>query len=445
MSSKKNRGEWGSSMGFILAAAGSAIGLGNIWKFPYLMGRNGGVWFLLAYLVFIVIMGMPVMLGEMALGRAANKNPVGAFAAQNRWATPIGAMGVLAAFIILSYYSVIGGWVMRYLVDYTFQGVAPDFGEFTASAGSPILWHGVFLLWAVVICLGGVSAGIERASRLMMPTLFLLLLLIVIRAVTLPGAGEGLRFMFDPRASQFSLKSISAALGQVFFSLSLGMGIMITYGSYLGRNARLVRKAVIVPSLDTFCALLAGLAILPTVFAFGKDPTAGPSLVFVTLPDVFSAMPAGGRLIAILFFIVLAFAAVTSAVSLLECVISYTIDELHWSRLLSLVLVGGTVFLLGIPSALSSGLIAEWKPIMFGGRNFLDAACFLTDNILMPIGGLLMCIFVGWVQGPSKMGAEIANHGAWPFRQYPAWAFIMRYIAPVLLIVVMLVQFGVFE
>lgn len=443
MNGTKDRGQWGSAMGFILAAAGSAIGLGNIWKFPYLMGRNGGVWFLLAYLAFVVLMGMPVMLGEMALGRASHKDPVGAFAAQDRRAAPIGVLGVLAAFAILSYYSVIGGWVLRYLVDYVFRGAAPEFGTFTASTGSPILWHGVFLLCSVVICLGGVNAGIERASRWMMPALFVLLVAMVVRAVTLPGAGAGLRFMFDPRASEFTLKSIPAALGQVFFSLSLGMGAMITYGSYLGPHARMVRKAVIVPTLDTGCALLAGLAILPTVFAFGKSPAQGPGLVFVTLPDVFAAMPVFGRALAAVFFLVLAFAAVTSAVSLLECVVSFTIDEWRWSRPFSLAVVGAVVFLLGIPSSLANGLLKDWAPWFFGGRNFLDAMCYLTDNILMPVGGLLMCLFVGWVQGPAKMGDEIANHGAWPFRQYVAWSFVMRYVAPVLLIVVLLVQFGV--
>jgi len=392
MNDGKHRGEWGSTAGFILAAAGSAIGLGNLWKFPYVMGSNGGVWFLLAYLVFVVVMGIPIMLTEMAIGRASHRNPVGAFAAQNRRAAPIGIMGVLAAFVILSYYSVIGGWVIKYFGAYVVKGIPPAFGDFVKQWYEPLVWHAVFMALSIWVCWHGVRGGIERASRYMMPTLFALLGIMAVRAMTLPGASEGLRFMFRPSSSEFTWASIPAALGQVFFSLSLGMGAMITYGSYLRPQARMVRKSVIIPALDTACAVLAGLAIFPTVFALGKSPGAGPSLVFITLPEVFGAMPAFGRTLAITFFFLLVLAALTSAVSLLECVVSYTIDEYHWSRGASLLVVGAIIFVLGIPSSLANGALADWTPALFGGRNFLDAMCFLTDNILMPVGGLLTCI-----------------------------------------------------
>lgn len=445
MSKPSHRGHWGSTAGFIWAAAGSAIGLGNLWKFPYIMGSNGGVWFLVAYLVIVVLMGMPIMLTEMAIGRASHRNPVGAFAAQDRRAAPIGVMGVVAAFVILSYYSVIGGWVVKFFVSFLTKGASPEFGVFIARPVEPLLWHGVFLAGSVAVCWHGVNGGIERASRYMMPALFVLLGLMVVRAVTLPGSVAGLRFMFHPGTSEFSWTSIPAALGQVFFSLSLGMGAMVTYGSYLRPEARLVRKAVIVPLLDTACAVLAGLAIFPTVFALGRSPGAGPSLVFLTLPEVFGAMPALGRTLAVLFFLVLILAALTSAVSLLECVVSFTIDEWRWSRSASLLAVGAVVFVQGIPSSLANGMLADWKPALFGGRNFLDAMCFLTDNLLMPVGGLLTCLFIGWVRGPRQMGDEIANHGAWPFRHYRAWAFILRYVAPVLLVIVILAQFGAWK
>lgn len=445
MKQQAHRGHWGSTAGFILAASGSAIGLGNLWKFPYVMGSNGGVWFLIAYLLFVLLMGVPIMLAEMAIGRASHRNPIGAFAAQDRRATPIGVMGVLAAFVILSYYSVIGGWVLKYFFAYLVRGAPPQFETFIARWDEPLLWHALFLAFSVVVCRGGVKDGIERASRIMMPLLFALLGLMVFQALLLPGASKGLRFMFHPATSRFTWTSLPAALGQVFFSLSLGMGAMITYGSYLRPEARLVRKAVIIPALDTACAVLAGLAVFPTVFALGGSPGAGPGLVFQTLPGVFAAMPAFGRPLAALFFLLVTLAALTSAVSLLECVVSYTVDERHWRRGSSLLAIGLTIFVLGIPSSLANGVLADWKPACFGGRNFLDAMCFLTDNVLMPVGGLLTCLFIGWVQGPRIMGNEIANHGAWPFLEYRAWAFVMRYVAPVLLGIVLLAQFGLWR
>ncbi len=445
MNEPLHRGHWGSTIGFVLAASGSAIGLGNLWKFPYVMGQNGGVWFLLAYLVFVVVMGVPIMLTEMAIGRASHRNVVGAFAAQDRRMIPVGVMGLLAAFVILSYYSVIGGWVLKYGASYLVSGAEPGFGDFIRRWDEPLLWHALFMVLTALICWNGVNRGIERAARVMMPALFAMLAILALRAMTLPGSGGGLRFMFSPSATRFTLASIPAALGQVFFSLSLGMGAMITYGSYLRPSARMVRKSVIIPVLDSGCALLAGLAIFPAVFAFGMSPETGPSLVFVTLPQVFAAVPVAGRALAILFFVLLAFAALTSAISLLECVVSFTIDEWHWRRGTSLALVGTTIFLLGIPSSLSQGALADWKPALFGGRNIFDAMCFLSDNLLMPLGGLLTCLFIGWIQGPRVMGDEIANHGQWPFRQYRAWAFVLRYLAPVLLVVVLLAQFGVWR
>lgn len=443
MQTKNSRGNWSSSTGFVLAAAGSAIGLGNLWKFPYKMGSNGGVWFLLAYLLFVFLLGVPIMLTELAIGRAGQSSPVGAFARQDRRATVIGVIGVLAAFVILSYYSVIGGWVLKYFAEYLFRGAPPQFGEFVSARDEPLLWHALFMGASVAVCWRGVKDGIEKASRIMMPLLMILLVIMVVQSLMLPGASGGLHFMFNPESSRFTWKSIPEALGQVFFSLSIGMGAMITYGSYLKRDARLVRNSIVVPTLDTVCSVLAGLAVFPTVFALGGSPAAGPKLIFETLPGVFEALPFLARPLAALFFLLVSLAALTSAISLLECVVSYTVDERRWRRSTSLVVIGLICFVLGVPSSLANGILSDWTPAFFGGRNFLDAMCFLSDNLLMPVGGLLTCIFIGWVQGPRVMGDEITNNGTIPFRHYRVWAFSIRYIAPVLLIIVLLAQFGI--
>ncbi len=368
------RNQWASGIGFILATAGSAIGLGNLWKFPYLMGKNGGFWFLIVYLVFILILGIPVMVTEMSLGRYTQKSPVSAYRSVNKKATIVGILGVLAAFLILSYYSVIGGWILKYIESYivTFQAV--DFNAYIASPVEPIIWHLVFMVLACLLCYKG-AKSIEKASKFMMPLLFIFIIVIVIRSVTLPGAWKGLEFMFVPQSDSFSFGSITAALGQVFYSLSLAMGITVTYGSYLTKKNNIPKDCAVVAGLDTGAAVLAGIAIFPAVFAFNLEPAQGPSLIFGTLPKVFESMT-GGSVFAIIFFILMFFAAITSGIALLECVVSFAIDDLHWSRNKSIVVIGVLIFILGIPSALSFG---TFKDITILNYSLFDFMGMITD------------------------------------------------------------------
>lgn len=433
---EKKQSQWTSRLGFILATAGAAIGLGNLWKFPYLMGRNGGFPFLIAYLVFILILGLPVMMLEMSLGRHTGRDPVSSYRQVHPRAGIVGFLGVLSAFVILSYYSVIGGWILKYIASYLTSFAPPaSFQAFTASGVEPVLWHLVFMAATVAICLKGVG-GIEKASKVMMPALFVLLILIIARNVTLPGAGAGLTFVFTPSAGEgggFTLSSVSAALGQVFYSLSLCMGITITYGSYLKKGENIPRSCMQIAGMDTLLAVLAGIAIFPAVFAFGLEPAQGPSLIFETLPAVFSKMPAGvGIALAAAFFILVFFAAVTSAIALLEVVVSYTIGNWKWSRKKAVLILGTAVFLLGIPSSLSFGPL---KDLTIAGYSFFDFMGVITDNLLLPAGGILMCWFVGWKWKPSILTDEMKD-GCPRFRWGRLWIACIRFITPVLVLIV---------
>lgn len=434
------RGKFTSSFGFIMAATGSAVGLGNLWKFPYVAGQNGGGIFLLVYLVFILVLGVPIFLGETAIGRSTKLNPIGAYRKLSPKFTFIGIIGVVCAFVILSYYSVVGGWVLKYGAVY-FKGLfssAPPienstafFNSFISRPLEPVLWQLLFMGVTCFIVLGGVSKGIEKMSKLLLPALFVLILIIVSRSVTLDGAAEGLSYLFVPDWSDVdSLPKMGnlllAAMGQVFFSLSLGVGTMITYGSYLDRKANLQRSAVLVPVLDTAVAVLAGAAILPAVFAFGLEPSAGPGLLFETLPVVFGSMPAG-QLFGLLFFILVFFAAITSSVSLLEVVTAFCIDNLHMKRRTAALLTGGLMALIGVFAALSYGVLSEAR--LFGVSIF-DSMVFLSDKLLMPIGALLLSIFVGHIWGVEKASAEITNGGVIPFRYKRLFSLSVKYIAP---------------
>lgn len=429
----KNRNQWGSKFGFILATAGAAIGLGNLWKFPYLMGRNGGFAFLMLYLAFVVVLGLPIMITEMSIGRMSQQNPVNAYRALNKKMTFVGVLGVLAAFIVLSYYSVIGGWILKYIASYATTFAAPaDFSGYIAQAGQPVLWHIAFMACAMLICYKG-TKGIEKASTIMMPTLFVLMIVIVVRSLTLPGAMDGVRFIFTPKDSKVTFGSITAAMGQVFYSLSLGMGITVTYGSYLNKQENIPKSCVQVSLLDTLAAVLAGLAIFPAVFALGMEPGQGPGLIFGTLPAVFDQM-LGGAFFALLFFVLMFFAALTSAIALLECVISYVEDSWGWGRKKGALLVGIAIILLGIPSSLSFGVMADFTIL---GYTFFDFVGVITDNLLMPLGGLITCIYVGWFWGPGKIIAHIESDGV-VFRLKKAWIWSIRIICPVLVAAVMI-------
>lgn len=430
-----SREQWGSRLGFILAAAGSAVGLGNIWKFPYMTGQNGGGAFLVIYLILTFTIGISVMLAELAIGRAAQRNPVGAFAVLKGKLWPVvGFIGVIAAFLILSFYSVVAGWTIAYIFKMaagTLTGGAEElgtaFGAFIADPVQPIIYHGLFMVLTVGVVLGGVHGGIERACKILMPMLFVLLIVIIGRVLTLPGAEKGLEFFLYPDFSKVTAKTFNGALSQAFFSLSLGMGAMITYGSYLKKGENLGTSALWVTILDCAVAILAGLLILPAVFAFGFDPASGPSLTFITLPAIFTQMP-GGMFFGILFFILLGVAALTSAVSLMQPIIAYFADEKGWNPKFCAVFFGLIVFLLGVPSSLSLGVWSDYHFI--GDKGFLDSADYIASNILLPLGGVLISVFVGWAV-VGKMKSEVTNEGEKPFRFMGAWLFICRFIAPV--------------
>ena len=425
--------QWASKFGFILATAGAAIGLGNLWKFPYLMGMNGGFSFLMVYLLFIIILGVPVMITELSIGRMTGKNAAAAYQSINKKTTFIGILGILSAFVILSYYSVIGGWILKYIASYATTFRAPaDFGAYIAKPLEPIVWHAVFMLSAMVICYKG-TKGIEKASKVMMPALFILLVVIIIRSLTLPGAMAGLKFIFTPKDSHLTFSGATAAMGQVFYSLSLGMGITVTYGSYLKKDEDIPKSCLHIAGLDTLAAIMAGLAIFPAVFALGMEPAQGPSLIFGTLPAVFSQM-FGGSVFALLFFVLMFFAALTSGIALLECVVCYTVGSWHWSRKKSVILVGLMVIALGIPSSLSFGPMAQMKVL---GYTFFDLMGVITDNLLMPLSGLSMCIFVGWFWGPGKIIAHIEGSGV-KFRLQRIWLWCIRIVAPLMVVAVMI-------
>ncbi len=441
----KERGKFSTSFGFIMAAAGSAVGLGNLWKFPYLCGQNGGGVFVIVYLLIVVILGFTMMLGEMAIGRKTQLDPYSAYKSLNKKWGFVGAMGILTAFMILSFYSVIGGWVIRYIVHSVMGTFSSDttaqFLNFSGATVEPLIYHGIFMIATIVIVFGGISGGIEKASKMMMPALIILLIVTVIRSVTLPGAAAGLEYYLKPDFSKFSFKVVVAAMGQVFFSLSLGMGAMITYGSYLDKHENLEKDALIVPALDTLIALLAGFAILPAVFAFGKEPNAGPSLLFITLPEVFQAMPLG-RLFATLFFVLVLFAALTSSISLLEVVVSFLIDQRGWNRKSAVLGAGGLMFVVGIFASLSFGPMKDVLiPIL--NRNVFDTLDYLTATWLMPVGGFLMCVFIWRIWGIDNACEEIRIGDGAKFSSEPLWRPLICGVTPIIVFIVLLSALGI--
>lgn len=442
---QEKRGQWASSLGFIMATAGSAIGLGNLWKFPYLAGMNGGGAFVLIYLLIVVFVGYTIMLGEMTIGRATQLNALGAYRKLNKKYTWVGAAGVLAGFLILSFYNVVGGWVIKYIFQFIMGGVKGDaaefFGSFITASFEPVVWTLLFALATGYIVWKGISGGIEKYSKVMMPALFVLLIIVVIRSVTLPGAGAGLEFYLKPDLSKLTPAAIVAALGQVFFSLSLGMGCMITYGSYLSKDENLEKDAFIVPLMDTCAALLAGFAILPAVFAFGYEPGAGPGLMFITLPSVFEKMPFGA-FFGVCFFVLTLFAAVTSSISLLEVCAAYFIDEFKWSRTKATWLLTGVIFILNILCSLSLGPLSN---VLIFGKNFFDLFDYITSNILLPLGGFMMCIFIGYVWGVDKAIAEITQNGKFPFKSKGFWTLMVKVVAPIAVFIVFLNMIGVIK
>ena len=433
------RGAFGSRLGFVLAAAGSAIGLGNIWRFPYTVGQHGGGAFIAVYVFCVIVLCLPVLFAELAIGRASQKSPVGAFerlAPGSRWYL-VGGLGVVTGFAILAFYSVVAGWTLGYLgkaLAGRFAGAVSAeasrqaFGALTGSAPISIALTALFLVLTASVVRGGIQGGIERASKVLMPVFFVLLVTLAIRSVTLPGASAGLHFLFDVDLSKIDLSVIVGALGQALFSLSLGMGAMITYGSYVSHEEKLPGAAISVALADTAIALLAGLIIFPALFATGGDPASGTGLVFVVLPTIFHQLPFGTGF-AVAFYALLGIAALTSTISLLEVVVSYFVDELKWSREWSTWLVTGACFLLAIPSAFSGA--------------FLGFQSKLFGNYALAVGAFFICLFVGWKWGVSPALGELARGG----QRLPMgrlWGMMVRFVAPLVILVIFLGVAGLF-
>lgn len=455
MENNTQRANFGSTFGVIAAAAGSAIGLGNIWKFPYITGVYGGAAFILVYLICIALIGLPVMLSEFLIGRRAQKNAVGSFkklAPNSPWFVT-GWMGFISAVFILSFYGVVAGWTLNYIflaVTNQFAGVdaagiGDMFGGFISDPVKPLIWQFIFMALTGWIVYAGVKDGIERYSKILMPLLLVIIIVLDIRAITLPGASAGVDFLLKPDFSKLSPAAVLSALGHAFFSLSLGMGTMITYGSYIGKKEKLGTTALQVTIADTVIALLAGLAIFPAVFAFGIEPSAGPGLVFVTLPNVFQQMP-GGIFFGILFFILLAVAALTSSISILEVVVAYFNEEMNMSRKKATILTTVFITIFGVFCSLSLGVWSGFTlPTIAGPKGIFDFMDWWSANFFLPLGGLFISLFVGWKMKMSDVKDELSNGGTLSIGYLTLFIWLARVVAPVMIAAVFLYNLGVIK
>ena len=446
-----NRATFGSKLGVIMATVGCAVGLGNIWRFPYMLGENGGAAFLAVYILCIILLGLPVMLTEFFIGRHSKRNAAGAFklmAPGTKWSF-IGYNGVLASFLILGFYSVVSGWTLEYMfqaVTGSLSNKSPeaftqDFALFSSGIFRPIFWTIAFIGMTHFIIVSGVKDGIEKTSKIMMPLLFIILFALCIRSVTLPNAEKGLDFLFKPDFSKLTSAVVLSAMGQAFFSLSIGMGCLITYSSYFDNKTNMQNTALQVTILDTLVAVLAGVMIFPAVFSFGIAPTAGPELVFITLPNVFQQLPLGG-LWSLVFFVLLALAALTSTISLHEVATAYIHEEYHISRAKAALFVSGGVLFLGIISSLS---ICVWKEYTIFGLTFFDLLDYLTAKIMLPFGGMLICIYVGTRVDKKILKDELTNKGTVPFYFFNTYAFFMKYIAPIAIGLIFFNELGIIQ
>ena len=439
---KSSRSNFTSRIGFILSAAGSAVGLGNIWRFPYLAAQYGGGTFLLCYIILAVTFGFALMTAEIALGRKTGLSAIGAFSALNKRYRFVGVLVTLVPVIIFPYYSVIGGWVIKYFFTFLTGGVsaaAEDtyFTGFISGVSEPIVWFVIFtaITAAVVIC--GVEKGIEKVSKVMMPLLVVLTVGISLYVLTIDGAMEGVKYYVLPHMSDFSLKTLLSSMGQLFYSMSLAMGIMITYGSYMSKSTNLGSSVRQIEIFDTGIAFFAGLMIVPAVFAFsGGDPSAlkaGPGLMFITLPKVFASIRFGGFL-GTVFFVLVFFAAITSAISLMETIVSILMDFFHWSRRKTSILVFIYSLLMGVPSSLGFGIWDFVKPL---GMSILDAWDFISNSILMPIVALLTCFFAGFVIKPKAIIEEACAEGA-DFKGKNLFTVVIKWVAPIILVAILI-------
>ena len=449
----KNRANFGSKIGVILASAGSAVGLGNIWRFPYETGNHGGAAFILIYLGCVLLLGIPVMIAEFMIGRHSRANTARAYQAlspgtQWRW---VGRMGVLTGFLILSYYSVVAGWTLEFIGEAatnSFAGKSPahfidTFNIFIAHPLRPLLWMVVFLLVTHYVVVKGVEKGIEKSAKIMMPLLFLILVLLAVCSVSLPGSSAGIEFLLKPDFSKVDGNVLLGAMGQAFFSLSLGMGCLCTYASYFRSDTRLPRTAFNVACIDTLVAIMAGFIIFPAAFSVGIQPDAGPSLLFITLPNVFQQafgnLPWLAFLLSVLFYVLLALAALTSTISMHEVVTAYLHEEFNMSRQRAACLVTAGCALLGMLCSLSLGIGKEYT--LFGLTLF-DVFDFVTAKIMLPLGGLLISLFTGWHLDKQIVWQEISNNGTLKVHIYRLFIFVMKYVAPVCIAFIFINELG---
>ncbi len=452
-----NRGQWGSKFGFIMAAAGSAVGLGNIWRFPYLTGENGGAAFVLVYVLCVVLVAAPMLINEIAIGRLTGKNPVGAvqtLGGNKFWIALVGVLPLIVTFVVLSYYSTIAGWTVGYIFTSLFS-IKTSFTEFIANPYYVIPLGAAVILMTAYIVLAGVAGGIEKVTKVLMPMLFVLLIIVIFRSITLPGSGKGVEYYLVPDFSKITGKVILAALTQAFFSLGVGWGMMITYGSYLNKGQNIVTSSLWVGAMDTSVALLAGFMVFPAVFAFNQSPAEGPTLVFNVLANIFQQMPLG-NIAGALFFLLLFFAAITSTISMLEAPSAYFMDQKRWNRKRAAWTVAIAAFLLGIPSALSTGAV-EGLSVMqvdFLGvvkTGVMDIFDYLFGSLFMMLVVLSTCLFTGWFMKTELLVDEIAL-GMPSFKTgrilgiapYKIWLFMIRFVCPIIIGIVILNMSGVF-
>lgn len=431
----EKRENWGSQWGFILATVGSAVGLGNVWRFPTVVAENGGGTFVLIYLAVIFVIGIPMMIAELTMGRAGRRNVIGVFrrlVPRTGWWLA-GLFPLAASFVILSFYSVVAGWTLIYIVGslagvtagLDAGGLTAFFESLTADPVYPLVAQGFFLLLTASIVIVGIKKGIERWSMILMPGILLLLLILLLRAVFFEGYWSGVVWFLSPQPGAFTFGTALEAVGQVFFSFSLGMGAILTYGSYLPRDSNIPRNSLYISMADLGVALLTGLIVIPSLFVFGFDPETGPGLIFSALPAVFNTLPLS-MLWSTIFFLLLSFAALTSAVSLLEVVTAYLREENGWSRFSATLLAVAGIFVLSVPAALSRGVLGQ---VRIGGLDIFDFLDFTASNMLLPLGGLLLVLFAGWIWGTGRAAAEI-NKAGHRFEMVRVWSILVRFVAP---------------
>lgn len=453
MKENKGRDSFQSSFGALLAMAGSAVGLGNMWRFPYMVGENGGAAFIIVYIIAVVFVCLPIFVSEFMVGRRAQANAFSAcrnLSSYKGWGV-IGIFCILAVICVLSFYSVVGGWSVNYLgracmlqftSDANSEQLGTIFSKFVSDPWLPLVFHSIFLLLTCLVVVLGVKKGIEKFSKVMMPVLFFIIILLAIRSMTLKGAGAGVRYLFMPDFSKITSKTVMAALGQAFFSLSIGCGTIMTYGSYVSKNENILRCSTGTFLSDTLFAIIAGCAIMPAVFACGISPGEGPGLVFVTLPFIFAQMPFGGP-IAIAFFLTLLIAALTSSISLLEVVISFAVEQFKMSRKKAVFASFAIFWIIGALCSLSQGKLSDFTIF---GKNLFDFLDYISANILMLGGGLLLVIFTGWALGKKVIKEELTNNGTLHIAPWfvNTFVFLIKYVAPIAVIAILLATYGVF-